>query len=54
MVLDVGKVPKDRMLFRAKQFTEAVFIRSDLAEKLEPLGLTGFEMREIDEHEWDA
>lgn len=54
MVLDVGRVPKDRMLFRAKQFTEAVFIRSDLAEILAPLGLTGFEMREIDEHEWDA
>jgi hypothetical protein len=54
MVLDESKIPKDRMLFRVKQFSEVVFIRADLAQKLEPLGLTGFELREIDAHEWDA
>jgi len=54
MVLDESKVPEDRMLFRVKQYYSVPFVRADLADKLEPLGLTGFEIREIDAHEWDA
>jgi hypothetical protein len=52
MVLDATKIPKDRMIFRARQFSQVVFIRADLAEKLESSGLTGFELHQIDEHQW--
>ena len=52
MVLDASKIPDDRMIFRVQQHTQPVFIRADLAEKLGSLGLTGFEMHDIDAHEW--
>jgi hypothetical protein len=52
MVLDASKIPQDRMIFRAQQYSEVVFVREDLAKKLESAGLTGFELHEIDKHQW--
>jgi hypothetical protein len=48
MVLAPEKIPPDRMLFRARQYNAVVLIREDLAERLEPLGLSGLEFHEIE------
>lgn len=47
MVLDAKQIANDRMLFRPAQYPRYPLVRSDLAESLGKLELTGVRFREI-------
>jgi hypothetical protein len=44
LVLREQAIPKQLKLFRMKEMPEAIIIRSDLVEKLQAAGATGFEL----------
>jgi hypothetical protein len=47
LVLDERRIPPDAKLFRMKEMPEAIIIRSDLVEKLQAVGATGFALKEL-------
>jgi hypothetical protein len=52
MVLDPARIPADRMLFRPLQYRDLPIVRSDLAEALGKLELSGVAFREIASYEF--
>jgi hypothetical protein len=52
MVLDPTRIPSELMLFRAAQFPALPLVRTDLADSLRKLELTGFEFHEIAGYEF--
>jgi hypothetical protein len=48
LVLDKKRIPKEPTLFRIKEYPRIMIIRSDLVERLEDAGVTGFELVELD------
>ncbi len=51
LVLDESKVDPNAKLFRAKHLPSTIFIRKDLAEKIEATGFTGIRFEDIDSFE---
>lgn len=48
LALDPKRIPKDETLFRIKEQPRSKIIRSDLVERLEDAGVTGFELWKLD------
>lgn len=51
LVIDESRIDSDIQLFRAKHLRRAIFIRHDLAEKIEKAGFTCIDCYDIDDFE---
>lgn len=50
LVIDETKIDKEATLFRAKHLPNKIFIKRDLARKIEDLGITGIRFEEIEDY----